>query len=291
MTSKRTSDEMLHGTIDLHVHTYPDVRRRRSSNDFEAAVEARDSGMQAIVLKSHDVVTSDRAYLVRKVVSGIEVFGGVALDSAVGGLNPSAVRAAAGFVPELRTCRIVWMPTIDARNYRSKRFGVDDGLEISNGSQLKPVIHEILDIVSSNDLVLATGHLAYDEQILLISQATAQGVSKILVNHAENDYLDFSPDQQLELYSLGALLEHTLAGTMGPSPQSSLDKIAENVLAVGAEKSVLSTDLGPEDKPRPVAGMRLFIEGMAARGISENEIEVMTVHNPAMLLGLGTTDK
>jgi hypothetical protein len=47
--------------------------------------------MRAIVLKNHYEPTTSLAYIVRKEVPGIEVFGGISLDLTNGGVNPAAV--------------------------------------------------------------------------------------------------------------------------------------------------------------------------------------------------------
>ena len=54
-----------------------------------------DRGMRAIVLKNHYEWTSGLAYIVRKAVPGIVVFGGLDLNLPVGGINPVAVEAMA----------------------------------------------------------------------------------------------------------------------------------------------------------------------------------------------------
>ena len=47
--------------------------------------------MRALVLKNHYESTASLAYLVRKEVPGIEIYGGIALNRTVGGVNPAAV--------------------------------------------------------------------------------------------------------------------------------------------------------------------------------------------------------
>jgi hypothetical protein len=47
--------------------------------------------MRGIVLKNHYDPTGGLAYIVRKEVPGLEVFGGVDLNLTVGGINPAAV--------------------------------------------------------------------------------------------------------------------------------------------------------------------------------------------------------
>src|SRR5690242_13543796 len=81
----------LAGVVDFHCHTAPDVVAR-SITDFELARLAKAAGLRAIVLKNHYTMTADRAQLVMREVPGIEVFGGIALNRSVGGLNAEAVR-------------------------------------------------------------------------------------------------------------------------------------------------------------------------------------------------------
>src|SRR3954468_23680070 len=80
----------LRGTIDMHVHAAPDVVSR-SVDAIEAVRLAKNAGLRAIVLKNHYEPTASWAFLVSKVVPGIEVFGGIALNLPVGGVNPAAV--------------------------------------------------------------------------------------------------------------------------------------------------------------------------------------------------------
>src|ERR1035437_9481055 len=77
----------LEGVVDIHVHTAPDsVARSIDAIDLAKLAESR--GMRAIVLKNHYEPTASMAYLVHKVVPGIQVFGGIDLNLSVGGMNP-----------------------------------------------------------------------------------------------------------------------------------------------------------------------------------------------------------
>ena len=71
-------------------------------------------GMRALVLKSHWEPTASMAYLVRKAVPGIEIFGGIDLNRSVGGVNPTAVERMASIKGGWG--RVVWMPTFDSEN-------------------------------------------------------------------------------------------------------------------------------------------------------------------------------
>src|ERR1700719_4522345 len=106
------TDRVLDGTIDIHVHSDPD-NRPRSIDAIDVAKLARARGMRAIVLKNHYDPTAALAYIVRKEVPGIEVFGGIDLNLTVGGMNPSAVEHMAATTGGYG--RVVWMSTFDSK--------------------------------------------------------------------------------------------------------------------------------------------------------------------------------
>lgn len=107
------------GVIDMHVHSHPDVFGR-NMDDIDVAQLAKARGMRGIVLKNHVAETASRAALVVKVVPGVEVFGGVVLNKAVGGINPDAVewmhRTFGG------RGKMVWLPTFESDKH-VKTFG------------------------------------------------------------------------------------------------------------------------------------------------------------------------
>src|SRR6185503_12059075 len=101
----------LRGVIDIHVHSDPDSVAR-SIDAVDLARMAKERGMRGLVLKSHWEPTASMAYLVRKAVPGIEVFGEIDLNQAVGGVNATAVGRMASIKGGWG--RVVWMPTFDA---------------------------------------------------------------------------------------------------------------------------------------------------------------------------------
>ena len=68
--------------------------------------------MRGILLKNHISETASRAALIMKVVPGIEVFGGIVLNKAVGGINPDAVE----WMHRVYGSRgkVVWLPTFES---------------------------------------------------------------------------------------------------------------------------------------------------------------------------------
>src|SRR5215471_4794260 len=68
--------QTLTGAIDMHAHADPDGVPR-SIDAIELARLAKARGMRAMVLKNHYEPTASLAFVVRKEVPGIEVFGGI----------------------------------------------------------------------------------------------------------------------------------------------------------------------------------------------------------------------
>ena len=146
------------GMIDMHIHSSPDATPRWA-DDLTMARLAHDAGMRAIVIKSHHTITADRARIAETVISGMRVFGGLALNSAVGGFNPYAVEAAAqmGAVE-------IWMPTRSAAHIIGKT-----GFSVLNDyGELRKEIKPILEIIRDQGMILATGHISPIETVCLI---------------------------------------------------------------------------------------------------------------------------
>src|SRR5713226_439269 len=157
------SGQSLNGVVDIHVHSDPDSVPR-SIDAIDAAKLAHTRGMRALVLKNHYEPTASLAYLVRKEVPGIELFGGIALNRTVGGVNPAAVermtRVKGGWG------RVVWMPTFDAEN--QVRFSKENRpfVSVSKNGQLLPEVKEVLALIAKHKLTLATGHSSSQEGIM-----------------------------------------------------------------------------------------------------------------------------
>jgi len=84
------------GVIDMHVHSHPDVFGR-NMDDIDVAQLAKAKGLRGILLKNHISETASRAALVMKVVPGIEIFGGIVLNRAVGASIPTRSNGCTAF--------------------------------------------------------------------------------------------------------------------------------------------------------------------------------------------------
>jgi hypothetical protein len=277
---KQNADSIdLSGLIDMHMHTSPDVRPRLL-DDQEAARQAAAAGMRAIVIKSHVTLTADRATLAQKSAPGIQVFGGLVLNYAVGGLNPDAVDAA------LRMgARIIWMPTFSAFNHLQKH-GEAGGIKVVDDGQLAPAVPDILDLIREHDAILATGHLAVAESRVLVKAARAAGVSKIVVTHPELPLVGMPAAVQEELRDVGAYFERCLCSTTAEGGLVPLASILADVKRVGVSSTILATDFGQARNPAPVAGMRQLVAAALDAGFSWADVYHMTRDNQLGLLSL-----
>jgi len=288
--------EILQGAVDMHIHSAPSLFPRLVDH-VEAAEGAKAYGLKAVVLKEHHGYTADRMYFVRKLVSGIDVYGGVVLNNAVGGINPFAVEAAI----ELGA-KIIWFPTLSAKNHLDQMGGpafgssmqqkkekrmVEKPITILNEEgHLIPEVYDVIDLIAANDLVLATGHLSIPEVRPLIKAAKERGVKRLYLNHPEY-IINGSIEEQKELARMGVFIEH-LAIFMYPMwpTKWGIDGIVEMIKAVGPERTVLATDLGQVHNPPPWEGLRMFVRVLLEKGIPKEHLKIMVQDNPYFLLNI-----
>jgi hypothetical protein len=274
----------LAGAIDIHVHHLPDDRPR-SIDAIDVAKLAGSRGMRAIVLKNHYESTAGLAYLVRKIVPGVEVFGGIDLNLTVGGINPAAVehmtRVTGGWG------RFVWMPTFDAeRQVRSSKEN-RPFVSVSANGDLLPAVKQVIALIAKHGLVLATGHSAPAESLMMLSEARRQGVQRMVVTHAMNAPVLMSVPEMQEAARLGAFIEFVGGSLAAADAGARIDRFADAIRKVGPEFCILSSDLGQMGNALPPDGFGAFLLAMRARGFTEQEVARMSKQNPARLLGLG----
>jgi hypothetical protein len=294
---ERVRDE-VEGMIDFHVHTSPDTFER-TVDAVVAARAARALGMRAIVLKGGAFETVTRAAQANAAVGGgLRVYGGVVLNWAMGGINPGAVEAMVAFRGDGadRLGRVVWLPSINARNHH-ERFGLrQPGVDVFGDTRLIPAMREVLALCAAHDLVLETGHLAPHEALAVIREARAAGVEKIVCTHADYDPINMTIDDQREAARLGAYIEHAYIGVfLGPSSPverfrswrgASVEQMAAAIRAVGPERCLLATDLGAAPCAEPAEGYLAFVRHLRALGITDRDLDLMGRRNPAQLLDL-----
>ena len=282
------------GVIDMHVHSHPDVFGR-NMDDIDVAQLAKSKGMRGILIKNHVSETASRAALVMKVVPGIEVFGGIVLNRAVGGINPDAVewmhRVYGG------RGKVVWLPTFESDKH-VKTFSKPDavGLTVAPNGQVTPEMEAILKIIARENLLLATGHVHPEEIIAVVRRGRELGVKNILVTHALTNVPGLSMAQAKQVTDMGAVIEvcflQFLAGPNAPLPflthwtQIGAKQVAQAIKELGAKSLVISSDLGQSGNMTHPDGIEAAIAAMKREGISDADIDIMMRRNPARLLGL-----
>jgi hypothetical protein len=268
--------QTLTGVIDFHAHSDPDSVAR-SIDAIDLAKLAKSRGMRGLVLKNHWESTASLAYVVRKEVPGIEIFGGIVLNLAVGGLNPVAVERMT--MVKGGWGRVVWMPTYDAENHVRDSKENRPFISVSKNGQLLPEVKEVIATVARHNLTLETGHSSPEECLMIVREAKRQGVQRIVITHALTVPVRMSLDQIREASGLGAYIE-LVYGRMNAA------EYGRTIRALGPAPFILSTDLGQPNNPLHPDGMIAFFEAMRKEGISEADIERMAKTNPAQALGL-----
>ncbi len=292
------AENPLIGAFDMHSHTFPD-QHSRCINDLDLARKAKETGMRGVVIKNHEFSTNSRAYLTRQIVPGIEVFGSVTLNDSMGGINPVAVDRFIKFNLTGGFGKIIWLPTHDAahhKGYFSKNPDAPGLRVIDSTGKVIPELRKVLNLIARADLIFATGHVSPKEGVAAVKAAKEEGVKKVVVTHPMQTPVEMPMDDMKRCVEMGAMIEHTfLSFLMGPQARLewmkvwrhvSLEDYAKAIKELGAENCVLVTDLGQYRNPIPADGMKEFILGLKAKGIKQEEIDLMVKKNPARLLGL-----
>jgi hypothetical protein len=292
--------KVLTGAVDLHTHSGPSPFPRRI-NHVEASYDAARIGMRAILIKSHHHNTVMDLLAMRDLLADAPTpaYGGVALNSEVGGINPSAVAVAIKMGG-----RAVWGPTVSAAQHIAAHSH-DDGFPTA-GSDLEEKVESVFDdtgtvsaetvrvtqLIAKADIMLSGGHLDVESQKALFATAKENGVRRILLHHP--DFIVGASENDVEeLLSYGAFVEHEMSmyhpGV--PAPGWPITRLIDWIERVGPERTVIDSDLGQEGNPLPVDGYLYVAQQLLDHGISEKDVRQMMCHNTAYLLGLEDSPK
>jgi hypothetical protein len=285
---------LLEGAVDLHVHPSPSPYPRRI-DPVGAAEAAAAAGMRAIVLKSHhnDTAVIVDALRERGLESfDVEVYGGVVLNSQVGGINPHAVSLSLAMGG-----RVVWLPTISSPahlassgHFPTATVELLDETPIDVwgvGGELLPELATIFDLIADADAVLASGHLPSNSIVACFEAAREAGVRRLLVNHP-NFIVEISGEEAKRLRELGAYFEHEVSMY---DPRSrfeafELSALEEWIELAGPERTILASDLGQADNPLPPESLERVALALAENGTGPETVEGLLATNPARVLGL-----
>ena len=295
--------QLVEGAYDLHVHVLPDVFERKTT-DLQLAERFRELRLGGFALKSHYTMTAERAAVVRA-ATGVDVLGGITLNSVVGGINPAAVEICA------RTGgRFVWLPTFDSVNeagsvnnvrptgtppawaalraeFARKGLTAEPVRVIDDSGDLLPEVRAVLRIVADHRLVLCTGHLSAAEIPLVVRGAREEGVETIIITHPDFPSQSIPVEEQVRLADQGCLLERCF-GTpyAGRVPW---EVMFANIRAAGVGASIITSDLGQVHNPPVEDGLALMADRLLAAGFTEADVHTMAVSNPRRVAGADVT--
>jgi len=287
---------LLEGAVDLHCHSGPAVLPRILDH-YDAMMDCAEMKFRALVFKDHYYGGMPHAVMLERLVpgTGVELFSGLVLNNASGGINPHAVDHA------LRLgAKIIWMPTLAAKNHIAQMSGAAKNFPKSSEPMLPPIplscldangaltdeAKLILDLIASADVILAGGHLHVSELHVLFREAKARGVKKMIVNHPTY-VIGCTDADMIDLASLGVMMEHEIGMFVpGRSQKGDAKDLLRLVDLVGVERAVLSSDLGLCGSLRPVDGYRSLVQSFLDLDVPEEKITRLISTNGAALLDL-----
>lgn len=274
--------------FDLHVHCAPDVIARIGTDD-DVCAQYEAAGFSGFVVKGHHESTVGRAAALARHTS-MDVVGGIALNQAVGGVNPAAVLTA------LETGgRLVWFPTSDSHTQAEAalpRLGDLDHRLDASSLAIPPIESEegpvgrnaslILDLIAEHDAVLCTGHVSRAECQWLIDQGRRRSISRLLLTHPSYTVPGMAPNEIAELAGLGAHVEIT-AFQLWHQPGMTITQLVAVALAAG-RNLVLSSDAGQPDSPPPPVALHRLVDALKSEGLDPGWINAAADIVPRQLV-------
>ncbi|MEW5815064.1 MAG: DUF6282 family protein [Spirochaetota bacterium] len=286
--------KVLEGGIDIHIHGSPEALVDTGWDFAWEAKSAYDAGMRAVVCKSMHSDTAPMAYFVQQILdkyaaekddnpNPFNVFGGIVLNKAVGGLNPIAVETSAKL-----GAKIIWLPSHDSAHHM-RVLEEGNGIEvIDENDRVLPELIEIFKIVAKYNIILDLCHTSTKERMIITEEAQNHGVTKILLTHPQWNVNRMSVDQMVELSKMGAYIGLFLYSAFPHfnNPVCDRTEVLRIIEKAGPERCVMATDFGSMLNPPPVEGMKLYIRLLLALGVKEGDIRKMLIDNPSRLLGI-----
>jgi hypothetical protein len=291
----------LHGAVDVHVHASPSIFARLY-DDERLATEAQAAGMRGLLLKAHEGSTVERAQLVQKRVTRLQVRGGIVLNHFIGGFNPYAVEMSLALGGQM-----VWMPTMHAANHIRhfgfagfphqtplvRKWALPPLSVLDERGKLLDSVHQILEVMAGRKAALSAGHLSSPEIAVLFKAAKARKIRRLVLTHAELPLMRCSFEFQQEMAKLGVFIERSFlptmrAGMAGFSETNSfpIEQTAKELNILGPERVVLETDLGQASNMPPTEGLAQYCQRLNELGVPEPAVRKMVGENPAYLLNL-----
>ena len=289
---KQEAISLLEGAFDLYLHAAPDGFNR-SADYLEVAREAELFKMAGLVFMDHFFPTTGLTYLTDRIVSKIKCFSSITISRCIGGFNAEAVEQALK-----EGAKIIFFPTLDSYYFRNwclsqpylkhliNKLSLKESSNckiLDNQRKITREVYNILLLVKKYGVILSLGHLSPNETFIVVENAQRLGIKKIKIQHPQSKS-GLSLNQQIELSSKGVYMSYTFLNCFPEHGQLLVKDLVYMIKAVGAERSILSSDAGQSNLPRHIDILKNFISSLLSHGISSKEISRMIKDNPKHLL-------
>ncbi|MEQ1406859.1 DUF6282 family protein [Neorhizobium sp. Rsf11] len=277
----------LSGSVDMACDLEGLLHPDTGLDSIEIGAQALELGIRAVVLQAHDYCTAPvAAYLADADFKDtpIALFGSVALNTTVGGLNVYAVEHTL-----MLAGKVVHMPTLSAENFlRSQRWpsrlpvgfdGAEPALSVvSARGRVLPELKELLEVIATRDGVLGAGFLHTSELLALFEAAKVCGVTRLLVSDPVRNN-GARPGDVDRMLRQGAYI------MISASSQGRDRMLAASLARTHPERLILglhSAEASGSLRSHYIAALRGWLE----LGLDEGEIRRAIGDNPRRLLGL-----
>lgn len=289
--------ELLHGAIDLHVHSNPTMDDGFVLDDFELVKEYEEAGLDGVCIKCHEFGTFFRAKLANKYAvtkPNFKVYGSITLNEPVGGFNPVAVETA------LRAgAKMVYFPTFTARHQRDiwadatcyplyseemlaspvESYSQSGLCVLDEDGLVKPEVMEILAMARDFDACVASGHISNREGLALFEAGHEMGLKKMVYQHIDWRTAEMSIGMQRKMAELGVKMEKSFY-------EFDLDRSMKSftLAGIGPDNFVMSSDQGMFPNLRALRGYACNVQEHLNGGVPKADLKVMLQDVPHFLM-------
>lgn len=279
---KNSIKEFVEGSYDLHVHSAPS-HVKRTIDDIDLIKKASTYKMAGVLIKNHYEPTSGRSELINTHFNFFtKAYGGVVLNSTVGGINPYACESALKM-----GAKIVWLPTRDAEN--SLRYGNMKGdffnregiSVVDEKGKLIKSFKEVVEVVKKYDATLATGHISLEESLKVCDYTIKKNV-KVVLTHPDWNRTKIPIDIQIDLGKKGVFIEKVWANL--DDGDCSADEFLNVMNQLDFNNTFITTDRGYYTKKPPFESLVDCIEFLIEKGVDGRNIEKILKITPKIIV-------
>ena len=300
------------GAVDIHAHAH-----EGQQDALALAQHASASGMSGILYKT--IVGRQRpAEAVRQIqrqllpwcddnhVEPVKTWAGWNIGSKVG------VRATASATQEQIDDGVaaIWMPNnlhantfvkVGARpiwwdktanpRYNTEPMEWDEAIRVGahylldDRGSLAADVQDVFRVIADKGVAVFFGHATHPEIFAMAEQVDKLGIKKAVVDHPFSPFVDLSVEQMRQLNGVGIYMNFTfdeISPLLGVDPAI----MCKTIQTLGTEHVTLSSDCGEPLFPNSVEGMRQIRAYMRAFGLTDEEVEQVSVKNPSKVVGL-----